>query len=235
VALLVAVSWRGANSQHVLAQKHGRVIFYVSTMAGEWLLLAYVMWGVRKRGVTLHELTGGRWAEFEDALLDVAIAFAFWVVALIVLAAVAFIVGIVSGQVGANAAANASTMAERCAEVKRNIGFLAPGSRTEVLVFLAVAATAGFCEEIIFRGYLQRQFTSLSGFASIGLLAQAALFGLSHGYQGARSMIVIGAYGALFGLLAQWGRSLRPGMMTHALHDGVVGSLITPLLRTMRC
>jgi hypothetical protein len=27
----------------------------------------------------------------------------------------------------------------------------------------------------------------------------------------------------LFGILAQWRKSLRPGMMTHALHDTVSG------------
>jgi hypothetical protein len=38
-------------------------------------------------------------------------------------------------------------------------------------------------------------------------------------------MLVIAVYGCLFGLLALWRRSLRPGMMTHALQDGLAGLL----------
>ncbi len=235
VVFLVVTSWAGADSQHTYAHKHGRIVLYVTTMAAEWLMFAYVMWGVRKRGVGLRELTGGRWVQPEDALLDVAIAVGFWIVALIVLGIVAAIFGAATGQIGGGAAANAASLAERCAELKRNLGFIAPSGRNEILVFLAVAATAGFCEEIIYRGYLQRQFTALSGFAAAGVVAQAAMFGASHGYQGARSMVVIGVYGALFGLLVLWRRSLRPAMVAHALHDSVIGSLLTPLLRTMKC
>jgi membrane protease YdiL (CAAX protease family) len=46
-----------------------------------------------------------------------------------------------------------------------------------------------------------------------GLLLQALVFGAGHGYQGARLMLVITIYGCLFGWLAIWRRSLRPGMV----------------------
>jgi uncharacterized protein len=79
-------------------------------------------------------------------------------------------------------------------------------------------------EEIIFRGYLQRQFSALTGNAYIAIVIQAAVFGASHGYEGTRRMIVIFVFGAMFGFLALWRRSLRPGMMAHALHDSAAGA-----------
>ena len=41
--------------------------------------------------------------------------------------------------------------------------------------------------------------------------------------------MVIAVYGLLFGILAEWRKSLRPGILTHAWHDvftGVVASLL---------
>ena len=81
-------------------------------------------------------------------------------------------------------------------------------------------------EELIFRGYLQKQFHAASGNALVGIIAQALLFGAGHGYQGVKSMLVIGVFGALFGALAFWRRSLRPGMIAHAWQDFLAGLLL---------
>lgn len=234
VLLLIVVSWAGADRQQTYAEARGRIPFYLTTIAGEWLLTAYVLWGVRKRGVTLRELTGGRWSQPEDALLDVAIAVGFWIVALGVLAVIGFVLAAVTGQLAGAAATPEASVARACAQLK-SVGFVAPQNGRQLLVFLGVAATAGFCEEIIFRGYFQRQFAALTRVTALGVIAQALLFGASHGYEGPLRMIAITAYGALFGLLALWRRSLRPGMMAHALHDGVAGSLIAPLMRVLKC
>ena len=83
--------------------------------------------------------------------------------------------------------------------------------------------TAGFCEETIFRGYLQKQFIAWTGNVPVGVLLSAAFFGACHIYQGAKAVVLIAVYGALFGVLAQWRKSMRPGMITHALHDTVSG------------
>jgi membrane protease YdiL (CAAX protease family) len=39
-------------------------------------------------------------------------------------------------------------------------------------------------------------------------------------------MVVISLYGILFGLLAFWRKSLRPGMIAHFVQDGVGGLLL---------
>jgi membrane protease YdiL (CAAX protease family) len=57
----------------------------------------------------------------------------------------------------------------------------------------------------------------------VGVLLSAAIFGVCHFYQGAKAVVLIAVYGALFGVLAQARKSIRPGMITHALHDTVSG------------
>lgn len=51
-------------------------------------------------------------------------------------------------------------------------------------LWIVMALSAGFCEELIFRGYLQRQISDLTDSAVAAVLLQALLFGLAHGYQG---------------------------------------------------
>jgi membrane protease YdiL (CAAX protease family) len=100
---------------------------------------------------------------------------------------------------------------------------LAPQGPFESLLWIALAATAGICEESIFRGYLQRQFVAGTRSAPIGVLLSAALFGAGHIYQGAKATVVIGVYGLMFGILAEARKNLRPGIMAHAWHDAITG------------
>jgi len=93
------------------------------------------------------------------------------------------------------------------------------------MLWVLLSISAGFSEELVFRGYLQRQLTALTGSVTVALLLQSALFGIAHGYQGWRSCMAIAVYGALFTMLALWRRSLRPGMTAHAWTD-IVGGLL---------
>ena len=108
---------------------------------------------------------------------------------------------------------------------------LFPQGRLEVALYLAVALTAGFCEEVIFRGYLQRQFAALTRGATGGIVLQGITFGAAHGYQGWKFMLMIAVFGTMFGLLAHWRGSLRPGMIAHFLQDGIGGLVGRHFLR----
>jgi membrane protease YdiL (CAAX protease family) len=101
--------------------------------------------------------------------------------------------------------------------------FLLPQTPAEMVVWVVLATSAGFCEELIFRGYLQRQFLALTQSAAAAVALQGIVFGLGHLYQGGRAAIVISVYGAMFGALAVMRKSLRPGMMQHATQDTVSG------------
>jgi len=182
------------------------IFFYLRALIFEWLLVVYIAWGVGRRGGTLRGLIGGSWERARDFWRDVLVAFVFWIVALTCLAILSVAL-----------------------QVKRNLDsvrFLAPHNHGEIIVWILVSLTAGFCEETIFRGYLQRQFIAWSGKPVVGILLSAVLFGLAHAYQGGKQTIVLGAFGALFGILADRRRSLRPGMMAHAWQDALSGLAI---------
>ena len=87
-------------------------------------------------------------------------------------------------------------------EMKKQIDFLIPHSTLETIIWLIVAATAGFCEEVIYRGYLQKQIGAIAGSIWLGIVAQGIIFGASHGYEGPQRMVLIAVYGCMFGLLA---------------------------------
>ena len=189
-----------------------RLKMYVLTMIMEWLMVAFIVWGLRRqRNTTLSQLIGGRWNSPEDFLLDLAIAFGFWIVSAGVLAGMGFALGM----------NNAATVKE----MQHRIGSLVPNGAIEIAVWICLSSTAGFCEEVIFRGYFQRQFTALLKVAWGGVILQGLIFGLSHAYEGWQQMIRIAVYGMMFGALAMWRKSLRPGMIAHAAQDIIAGSL----------
>jgi membrane protease YdiL (CAAX protease family) len=189
-----------------------RIAQYAFTIAFELFLLFLVWIGLRLNHTKIREVISGRWNTPEAFLLDVAVAFGFWVVAYATLIGLSFAVGL----------AKTSQMEE----TKKLAEALAPHSWAGLALFVALSTVAGFVEEIIFRGYLQRQLGALTGNIYIGLAASAAVFGAGHGYEGARRMIVIFVFGMMFGLLALWRKSLRPGMMAHAWHDAFQGALL---------
>jgi membrane protease YdiL (CAAX protease family) len=161
---------------------------------------------------------GGRWEKVEDFLLEIGIAAAFWIVAVMVLGGVAYALGMAKG--GAN-----------LEQTKKLLGFLVPHTNLEIALWICVALTAGFCEEFIFRGYVQRQFSVMSGKVFVGMLVSSIVFGMAHGYEGWKRMILICVYGFLFSALVELRKSLRPGMMAHAWHDAFTGLVMRALFK----
>ena len=214
ITVLLFASLSGTRGRHPVAE-HSKLPQYLWSMTWEWILLGFTWLGIRKR-IKLRELIGGRWASVEDFLLDVVFAGAFWVCALFVL--------------GSGAKLMHLDQAGKFESMRKQLGFLIPGSKLELAVWFCMSATAGFCEEIIFRGYLQRQFAAITNSVLAGVLLSAAVFGAAHGYEGVARMVLIGIYGLMFGVLAWWRKSLRPGMIAHAWHDAFSGAV----LRTLR-
>jgi hypothetical protein len=188
--------------QHA-TQLHSRLPIYVATFAYEVVLFLYVwLLGLLPRGVRIGEIIGGKWSRFQDFAIDVAVAMLFWIVVVAVLTILEL------------------ALKFRGMDAARP---LLPQTGRELAAFVILAVTAGFCEEFVFRGYLQRQFLALAQRDWIANVLQAIIFGAAHLYQGWRAVIAITAYGALFGILAAMRKSLRPGMMQHAAQDGVGG------------
>lgn len=200
----------GALYQHAASlragatQTHPNVVpLYLSLLALQWGLFLYVWWvGLRRAGTSLADLIGGRWRNPMDVGLDVAIAAGTW-------GAWQVFVGAWNRWLGPGHAVSVQT--------------LLPHGAVEASLWIALSLTAGFNEELVFRGYFQRQFAALSRSQWLGTLLQAALFGISHGYQGVVACLKIAFFGVLFVRVALWRRSLRPGMLAHAWTDIAAG------------
>jgi CAAX protease family protein len=195
---------RATPSNSVAPQHAGIVPLYFSVIILEWALVCFVWFGLRRRGTRLRDLIGGRWGSGTAVLLDVAIALGFW----IVWEGVGKLAHLMLGPSHA-----------------KTIEALLPQGAFEVALWIAVSISAGFGEEVVYRGYLQKQILALSASATVAVLGQAILFGLSHAYQGAKQVIVITVLGAVYGLLPLWRKSLRPNIIAHAWSDVFSGLL----------
>jgi len=183
-------------------RKDQLIAVYVSAGVLDWLLFFYCWRGVRAAGGTLRHLIGGRWPTLRDFLKDLVVAAAFWVAA-------GGMLWWLSRPGGLLNTPHESTI----------VAALLPRTPLQIGVWIAVSLTAGFCEEFVFRGYVQRQLRAWSGNVLLGLAGQALVFGAMHAYQGVKQAALIVVYGLMFGALAAWRKSLRPGMIAHAWED----------------
>jgi len=111
----------------------------------------------------------------------------------------------------------------RSPSVKRSIHpirNLLPRSDEEKRVWVGVALTAGFCEEVLFRGFLFHYLQTYFGAGPFGALVLSSLvFGFSHFYQGRANMLRVGFVGLLLGLAFMATDSLFFPIMLHVLLD----------------
>jgi uncharacterized protein len=178
---------------------------YLGAIVFEWLLFAYVWWGIRLRRYPLAALIGrGPAAKYgRDVVIGVAIWFLWYGVESLVALGLAA-VGLT------NAGAQ---------------GTVFPHGAGQIVLWIVMAASSGFSEEIAFRGYFLRQFSAWTSSTTLGIVLQAILFGLGHAYLGTSQVLLIAVSGILLGCLAAWLRNLRPLMVTHAWAD-VFGGVI---------
>ena len=110
-----------------------------SSFVAEWFLVLLIWLALRRRGLTIGSLVSGRWETLGRFLKDLGLAVGFVVVIIAIEQALSFLLH-----------ANSDTGLER----------IMPKTALELAVYLIIAATGGFCEELIFRGYLMLQFSA---------------------------------------------------------------------------
>ena len=180
-----------------------RIPLYFALIAVEFILVWFVAIGIRARGRRLRELVGRRWRTVFDGAGDLILA----------LATAGFLR--VAGPL----------LYYLLGRWASNTSFLLPATLPESIVWIAVSSVAGAGEELVFRGYLQRQLWSFTKNLPTALLLQTFIFAIGHIYQGWKPALVTAIYGLVFGLVAAWRRSIIPGAIAHAIID-VMGGLI---------
>ena len=202
IAIGSVASWY----QHGLSNAHvpgisSRLSSYITVLAQEWCVVFLIWLALRSRGLSMGSLVSGRWQTLGAFFRDLGLAVGFLVVAVPLTGVLVHLIG---------------------GDANSNVASITPKTVVELVGWLGLAATGGFCEELTFRGYLARQFSAWTGSRVFAIVLQGAVFGLAHGYCG-KVMAVIMVQGWLLGLLAYWRKSLRPGMLAHGLQDAIGG------------
>jgi len=200
VLIMLAVSGLSAYSRGLaqLGHSQSHIGRYATAIVMEWVVVGFIWFGLRLRKQHLRILLGENWGGARQIFRDLGVAVLFLIVSNLVLSLIGHLLKAVPN------------------DAIRN---LLPHTSSEIAVYFLLTVTAGICEEIIFRGYFQRQFSAWFKNAPVAVVLQGIIFGASHGYQGTKLMLVIVVFGTMFGMLAQWRHSLRPGMIAHFLQD----------------
>ena len=96
-------------------------------------------------------------------------------------------------------------------------------SRAELIPFLALAVTAGLCEEFLYRGFAMAALTRAGLPAWSVVLLSSILFGLAHLYQGRGGLLSTLVIGTVFGTARIAYDGLFPVMLWHFAVDAVAG------------
>lgn len=213
LAILSAGSFASAYQQGFpnlhLPGMNQRMSGYVTVLGEEWLLVLLVWWALRRRGLGFLELVRGSWRTAGSFFRDLGLGIGLIVIVVPLVNGIIYLLGTKTDQ---------------------TLTKVMPKSAGELAVWLLLCWSAAFGEELVFRGYLMRQFGAWSGSVIAGVALQGVAFGLAHGYYG-KAMLAIMVHGWLLGLLAMWRKSLRPGMLAHGVQDSLGGIVAFVMLR----
>lgn len=111
-----------------------RVSMYERTLLFEWLLLAFVLIGVRLHGSSLYTVLGQRWQSVTQFFQDFGIGVVFFIATTMFFS----MLGPVFGG----------------GTPSKVLNLILPQSPLEKFLWMLVSLTAGICEEAIYRAYL---------------------------------------------------------------------------------
>jgi uncharacterized protein len=193
--------------------KAERLALYASTMAFQWLISAIILWRITADGISSADLG----LRIEHPLLTSAVAAAL---AIVVLANQMYSLR----HIGATAVDERNVLVQMALKVF-------PQDPSERLAFFAVVLTVAFCEELIYRGFVQRMFHDWGSTAIAGIVGSAILFAGAHLYQGRRGLLSTFSVGLIFSAVRWWTGSLIPSMVAHFIADLTAGYFSPSLVR----
>jgi membrane protease YdiL (CAAX protease family) len=208
----VILPWRGqVRVKKLLAMPRvstmERLALYASTIAFQWFAVAVVAWRAWARGFTASQL--GLTVPDQTRILVASI------VGAATIAALQWLNLRRAGRIPAEARGSLQAIAER----------ILPQSTVELLPYLALAITAGLCEEFLYRGFAMAVLIHVGLQAWAVVLLSSVLFGLAHSYQGRGGIVMTLLIGLILGSSRFIYGSLVPAIFWHSAVDVVAGTV----------
>jgi membrane protease YdiL (CAAX protease family) len=207
----VIFPWRGrVRMKKLLAMPQvssmERLVLYASTIGFQWFAVAVVAWRAWAHGFTASQL--GLTIHGKSRILVASIVGAATIAVLqwLNLRRV--------GKIPLEARGPLQAIAER----------ILPQSTVELLPYLALAITAGICEEFLYRGFAMAVLVHLGLQAWAVVLMSSVLFGLAHSYQGRGGVVTTLLIGTILGTSRFAYDCLVPAIFWHSAVDVVAGA-----------
>jgi membrane protease YdiL (CAAX protease family) len=194
--------------------KMDRISLYASTLAFQWTAAGVILWRANAHGIRANQLG----LEIPNTALAVS--------ATVVLAALILLNQIMGLR-------RLVTQPEKIHGILPQLALkLFPQDDVERLAFFALVTTVALCEELIYRGFVQRVFQDWSrGSVIAAVVGSAVFFALAHLYQGRRGLISTLTIGLIFSTIRAWTGSLLPCIVAHFVADITVGMLAPSRVR----
>ena len=210
LALGVLLPWRGrTRMKKLLAMPHvssmERLVLYASTIAFQWLAVAIVGWRVWAHSYTVQQL--GLIFPNRTTLLIAGVLGA------VVIGTLQWLNLRRVGRIPPESRGPLQAVAER----------ILPQTAVELPPYLALAITAGLCEEFLYRGFAMAALAHAGLGTWLVILISSILFGLAHSYQGRGGIVMTFFVGLALGVSRLAYNSLVPAVFWHSAIDAVAG------------
>jgi membrane protease YdiL (CAAX protease family) len=211
IVLAVLLPWRGhTRMKKMLAapvtSSRTRLLLYGSTIAFQWTMVVIIVWRSEARG-------------FWPGDLGLAIHGSLRTVTAAIVGAAAL-----SAFQWFNLRRLGRTPGKTRDFMQKLAQRLFPQSRAELVVYLVLAATAGLCEEFIYRGFAMAVLRRAGFSVWLVIIISSLLFGLAHLYQGRGGFVGTSVIGVVFGMARIAYDGLVPVMVWHFAIDAVAGA-----------
>jgi len=183
-----------------------RLALYASTVAFQWVAVAVVAWRAWAHRFTASQL-GLTIPDRSRILLAASVG-------AVAIAALQWLNLRRVGRIPVEARGSLQALAER----------LLPQSTVELLPYLALAITAGLCEEFLYRGFAMAVLVRAGLQAWAVVLISSILFGLAHSYQGRGGIAMTLIIGTILGTSRIAYDCLVPAVFWHSAVDVVAGT-----------
>lgn len=108
----------------------------------------------------------------------------------------------------------------------RRTQLIAPRTPREFGMFYALSISAGFAEQLAYRGVLFTLLAALAGSWWLAAAGSAACFGIAHLFQGWRSAGIAGLIGMRDQIVVGLTGTLWVAIVVHILHDAIAGTVL---------